>query len=136
MHLSLCPAPVVFCVSILSLTQASFNGTCFSFSLLLPPYSTELNKVCFGACSGLISSFQEESYFINVVLCEDVCPSDVLRISGSWWRASGWKAFGVQCMCVRETTERGRRLVNRALTSGVTSLITSVTFSQMSFLCD
>lgn len=47
--------------------------------------------------------------------------------------ASGWKAFGVQlCVC----DECGRLLVNGALTSRVTSLITSLTFSQMSFLCD
>lgn len=46
-----------------------------------------------------------------------------------------WEAFDVQ-PCVRNTAECGRRLVNGAMTSGVTSLITSVTFSQMSFLCD
>lgn len=44
-------------------------------------------------------------------------------------------------VCVRgfnvcNTTVCGKRLVNGAMTSGVTSLITSVTFSQMSFLCD
>lgn len=47
---------------------------------------------------------------------------------------SGWKAFDVQpqpCVFVC-----GRRLVNGAMTSRVTSLITSVTFSQMSFLCN
>lgn len=46
-----------------------------------------------------------------------------------------WEAFDAQ-PCVRNTAECGRRLVNGAMTSGVTSLITSVTFSQMSFLCD
>lgn len=46
-----------------------------------------------------------------------------------------WEAFDVQ-PCVRNTAKCGRRLVNGAMTSGVTSLITSVTFSQMSFLCD
>lgn len=49
---------------------------------------------------------------------------------------SGWKAFDVQTVCVYNTAVCGRRLVNGAMTSGVTSLITSVTFSQMSFLCD
>lgn len=38
------------------------------------------------------------------------------------------------CVCVR--AQCGRRFVNGALTSRVTSLITSLTFSQMSFLCD
>lgn len=38
--------------------------------------------------------------------------------------------------CVCNTAVCARRLVNGAMTSGVTSLITSVTFSQMSFLCD
>ena len=48
---------------------------------------------------------------------------------------SEWKGFDVQ-PCVCNTAVRVRRLVNGALTSRVTSLITSVTFSQMSFLCD
>lgn len=48
---------------------------------------------------------------------------------------SGWKAFDVQ-LCVCNMVVCGSCLVNGAMTSGVTSLITSVTFSQMSFLCD
>lgn len=76
---------------------------------------------------------------MSAAVCEGVCLLCMCFIFQvvcvPWQCVSGWKAFDVQ-LCVGNTAACGRRLVNGAVTSRVTSLITSVTFSQMSFLCD
>lgn len=75
-----------------------------------------------------VSSLPRRSHFVNIMVCMGcyVCVSYCRLCVGA-------------CVCASDKCSVkvcGRRLVNGTMTSGVTSLITSVTFSQMSFLCD
>ena len=75
---------------------------------------------------------------MNVVVCKGVCLY-MFHIPGCMFGGGvclAGRLLMCNRVCVCNTAVCGRRLVNGAVTSGVTSLITSVTFSQMSFLCD